>query len=82
MARQQALKPDPAASAAEHLHSKRVQMANFTRYVCGPRTCPPVIGGALVYKDIHHLTQVFAKTLGPYMLARVQKLLRGWQPHR
>jgi hypothetical protein len=26
-----------------------------------------VIGGALVYKDDNHLTEVFARTLGPYL---------------
>jgi hypothetical protein len=27
-----------------------------------------VIGGALVYKDVSHLTAVYGKTLGPYLL--------------
>jgi hypothetical protein len=26
-----------------------------------------VIGGALVHKDADHLTQVFARTLGPFL---------------
>jgi peptidoglycan/LPS O-acetylase OafA/YrhL len=76
-----ALRPDAAASAAKHLHSKRVQLINLTRYVCGKSNCPPVIGGVYVYKDSHHLTKVFATTLGPYILQRVEKLVRGWKPH-
>jgi hypothetical protein len=34
---------------------------------CAPPLCFPVVGGALVYKDDQHLTDVFATTLGPYL---------------
>ncbi len=77
-----ALRPDAANSAAHQLHSKRVQVVNLTRYVCDRHKCPPVIGGVYVYKDSHHVTQEFGKTLGPYILKRVEKLVRGWKPHR
>jgi hypothetical protein len=40
---------------------------DMTRYMCDARWCRPVIGGALVYKDDNHLTEVFARTLGPYL---------------
>jgi hypothetical protein len=59
-----------------------VQVVNLTRYVCDRHKCPPVIGGVYVYKDSHHVTQEFGKTLGPYILKRVEKLVRGWKPHR
>ena len=39
----------------------------MTRFICDRRWCYPVIGGALVYKDDNHLTEVFARTLGPYL---------------
>jgi hypothetical protein len=29
------------------------------------------VGGALVHKDVDHLTQVFARTLGPYLLRAI-----------
>jgi hypothetical protein len=60
-------RPDPAVAAARRLHSKRVRVIDLTRFLCDPRLCFPVVGGALVYKDDQHLTDVFATTLGPYL---------------
>jgi hypothetical protein len=72
--REQALKPDPAAIAARRLHSSRVRIIDLTRFFCDSRLCYPVIGGALVYRDVDHLTRVFAATLGPYLLREVHRL--------
>jgi hypothetical protein len=60
-------RPDPAVAAARRLHSKRVRVIDLTRFLCDPHRCFPVVGGALVYKDDQHLTDVFATTLGPYL---------------
>jgi hypothetical protein len=35
-----------------------------------------VVGGVLVYKDENHLTPLFARTLGPYLLRAVRGMLR------
>lgn len=73
--RRSALPPDPAASAAERVRAAgRVEVINLTRLMCGPRSCEPVIGGVLVYKDLHHLTRVFATTLGPYVQRAYDRL--------
>jgi hypothetical protein len=32
------------------------------------------VGGALTFKDVDHLTTVFASTLGPYLDEAVQRL--------
>jgi hypothetical protein len=32
-----------------------------------------VIGGVLVYKDQNHLTEVFGKTLAPYLARAIDK---------
>jgi peptidoglycan/LPS O-acetylase OafA/YrhL len=80
--RSEALPPDPAAVAQAHLHSPRVQLVNITDQICDQNYCFPVVGGALVFKDIHHLSRVFATTLGPFVLRRIEKLERGWKPHR
>jgi hypothetical protein len=69
---------DPAAVAAEQLHSPRVRTVRFTRQICSRRLCFPVVGGALVYKDRHHLTRVFATTLGPLLDRRFRALRRSW----
>lgn len=78
IARAGALPPDPAATAATRLHSSRVRTVRFTHQICGRRLCFPVVGGALVYKDRHHLTRVFATTLGPLLRRKFHALRRRW----
>jgi hypothetical protein len=73
---------DPAALAAARLRSPRVQLIDITSLFCDRRWCPPVIGGALVYKDMTHLTSVYATTLGRFLLRKVDKLAAAWQPHK
>ncbi len=70
-------RPDPEVAAARRLGSRRVRVIDLTRFLCDRRLCFPVIGGALVYKDDQHLTDVFAKTLGPY-LERALENAAGW----
>ena len=65
--RRDALDADPAAVAAARTRAERVQVVDLNRFICDARRCFPVVGGALVYKDEHHLTTVFAETLGPYL---------------
>ena len=71
VSRRWALRRDPAAVAAERLGSPRVRLVDLSQFICGRRLCYPVVGGALVYKDTHHLTQVFAATLGPFILRQI-----------
>jgi SGNH domain (fused to AT3 domains) len=73
--RANALLTDPAVVAAQRMHSGRVQVIDMTHYVCGQKACYPVIGGALVYKDVTHLTRVFATSLGPFLLRHVNQLV-------
>jgi hypothetical protein len=54
--------------------SPRVQVIDLTDYFCDATVCPTVIGGALVFKDISHLTDTFSATLGPYLLERYRQL--------
>jgi hypothetical protein len=77
--RRDALPGDPAVAAAARWPSQRVQVLDLTRFFCGRTRCYPVIGGALVYKDISHLTRVFATTLGPYLRRATAQLMRGWR---
>ncbi len=73
--RSKRLRADPEAEAAYGLNSARVRVVNMTPYFCGRKLCYPVIGGVLVHKDGVHLTRVFAATLGPFMLHRINRLL-------
>ena len=76
--RRTALDADPAAAAARRLRSPRVQVVDLTRFMCGARRCYPVVGGALVFKNETHLTDVFATSLGAYLLRQVDRLMRSW----
>jgi peptidoglycan/LPS O-acetylase OafA/YrhL len=69
-----ALGPDAQATASIRLHSSRVRTVDLTQFFCDSRRCFPVIGGALVHKDNHHLTVVFATTLGPYLERALERL--------
>jgi SGNH domain (fused to AT3 domains) len=73
--RSSALPPDPALEAARQ-EGARVRRIDLSRYFCDDRRCPPVIGGALVYKDVEsHITDVYAATLAPYLRREVDALL-------
>ena len=54
--------------------AKRVKLIDMTSFFCSATQCFPVVGGALVYKDISHLTDVYASSLGPYLLRKVRSL--------
>ncbi|HWH93944.1 MAG TPA: acyltransferase family protein [Baekduia sp.] len=73
-----ALEPDPAVAAAAQgagAGSPEVRTIDLTDTICDRRSCYPVVGGALTFKDVDHLTTVFAATLGPYLQAAIQKRL-------
>lgn len=74
LARDQAIDRDPATIAAAEEPSSRVQAIDMTSFFCSTTNCYPVVGGALVYKDISHLTDVFASSLGPFLLRKIRAL--------
>jgi hypothetical protein len=74
VARDKALRTDAAVIAAHRLKSKRVRVIDMSRFFCGPRYCYPVVGGALIYKDDQHITEVFGTTLGPYLRRAISGL--------
>lgn len=43
-------------------------------FFCQNQTCPPVIGGVIVYRDPSHLTSSYARTLTPMLRDGVLKL--------
>jgi hypothetical protein len=70
-----ALITDAEVVAARRLHSRRVRVVDLTSFMCGTRSCYPVVGGVLINKDTNHLSQAFSTTLGPYLLRRAKPLL-------
>jgi hypothetical protein len=67
LARSDVLPPDPGVDAAQQLGAPRFQVIDLSDFFCDLERCFPVIGGALVYKDISHMTTVFGTSLGPYL---------------
>jgi hypothetical protein len=72
-ARAKAVGRDPAVKAARQLRG-RVHVLDMTPFFCSSTACYPVVGGALVHKDIDHITTVFARTLGPFMVSKVARI--------
>lgn len=75
--RRAALRPDPMVQAAARLPGL-VQVADLSALFCGPARCRPVIGGALVLRDVSHMTTTFSASLGPYLRATVDRLSARW----
>jgi len=76
--RADALLEDSAVAAVAAIGSTRFQAIDMTDFFCGATDCYPVIGGVLVHRDRDHITVLYAQTLGPYLLRRVQGLMRSW----
>ena len=66
---------DPATVAAAR-ESPRVSLVDLTRFFCDDERCFPVVGGALVHKDVSHMTAVFAETLEPYLRRELRQIGR------
>src|SRR5690625_2544796 len=72
--REDGLEPDPQAMAAEEAN---LPVLDLTDVMCGPDTCPGVIGGLIVYFDHGHLTHTFAQTLTPWISEALDQALLG-----
>jgi len=71
-------RPDPEVVAAIGMYSPRFESIDVNNEICGPRYCYPVVGGALVLKDLTHMTRSFARTLAPAVMAQLRGLMQGW----
>lgn len=63
--RTDALVDDPQFDAAVESDDRRVRPLDLTDALCAADECSPVIGDVLAYRDSHHLSWVYAATLGP-----------------
>ena len=62
-----ALNVDSAAVAAPRGAPARAGRRPHAVLLRPAAFCYPVVGGALVFKDQNHMTETFAKSLGPYL---------------
>jgi peptidoglycan/LPS O-acetylase OafA/YrhL len=75
-----ALQADLPTVYATQAASGTVPLIDMNSLICGPVSCPPVIGNVLVYQDNHHLTSTYALTTAPYLeqrLLQASKTLAG-----
>ena len=56
----------------EH-HVENSTLLDFTRYYCSATTCPAVIGGVNVYRDISHISKTYMTTMAPYVGAQLER---------
>ena len=76
--RSAALTWDTAISTVRRLHSGRYRSVDLTEFFCGRRSCYLVVGGVLVNSDLDHITGEFSRSLGPYLLRKIRRLMRSW----
>ncbi len=74
--------PHAAAVATKRLaEDRRVAAATTalfvdpTRWLCRTDPCPAVVGRALVYRDTHHMTATYARSLAPRLIAAIRPAL-------
>lgn len=65
--------PDTQQLAAEQL--KGVSVYDMTDFYCSTDFCRTVIGGVIVYRDEHHITGTWSRTLTPFLEQALQKEL-------
>ncbi len=69
-----------AASRTEALPEEALSVAaraggypvlDFTDLFCPDDLCPPIIGNVFVYRDVHHVTATYMRTLAPMLAERL-----------
>lgn len=70
----------PAASGAPRLAADRlaasaagVPVLEVTDAQCPDGTCRPIAGAVMVYRDSHHLTATYVRTLAPLLLGQLEQ---------
>ena len=59
---------------------ENVKVIDLTNYLCNQTHCPPVIGKTLVYRDRHHLTATYVRSLENELEARLVPLMEEAAP--
>ena len=67
---------DPQVGASNKVAGSITKLLDFTDIYCDSKICSSVIGGVIVNRDENHITNTFARTLGPYIEVEIKKLLQ------
>ncbi|WP_176693209.1 acyltransferase family protein [Arenimonas terrae] len=60
---------DPLVAAAAA--NPKAELIDMTDAICSPERCDSVVGNVLVWRDPHHLTAVYSRTLAPVLAQRL-----------
>ncbi|MBT2501543.1 acyltransferase family protein [Curtobacterium sp. ISL-83] len=66
-----ALLADPVARAART--TPHVQLIDASSLFCADGTCPSVIGGVLVYRQVQHVTRTYSRSMAPFIEPQVRR---------
>lgn len=66
-----------ADNVAEAAKSDDVPVIDTAQYFCSATECPAVIGGVIVYRDEHHITATYSKTLAPILIKEIERTFRA-----
>jgi hypothetical protein len=72
--RSKAIEPDPLAAAARDRQGRDVTVLDVNDRFCRGDVCHAVVGGAITSFDHGHMTNTFALTLYPDLLAALEEL--------
>ncbi|CAM4318361.1 acyltransferase family protein [Paenibacillus tarimensis] len=75
MVKRELLLPEPSAWSRLENPPANVHYADFSDYFCDEEHCGPVIGNVLVYRDKHHITGTYMKTLAPILREHLMPVL-------
>ncbi len=69
-------------ASIRHATSKSALTVDLNDAICTADTCPPEIGGRVVYRDDSHLTASFAASLAPALLREARSAVDASSPVR
>jgi peptidoglycan/LPS O-acetylase OafA/YrhL len=65
---------DPLPEAVE-LAGTGAHLVDLSDFYCWNGSCPLVIGHVLVYRDTHHITATFSRTLAPFLVRGINTFI-------
>jgi peptidoglycan/LPS O-acetylase OafA/YrhL len=66
-----AIKPDTSLVQAAARMSGEADLIDMDDLICSALECEPIVGNVEVYRDDHHLTLTYTRTLLPYLRSRL-----------
>jgi hypothetical protein len=72
--RRVAIKPVTPIVVAGSLVTKFAHVIDLNNDICTSTTCNTIVGNIRVYRDSHHMTRTYVRTLAPYLERKLMKL--------